>query len=107
MAKGKEEIPKPSSSSGGKAKKKKWSKGKVKEKINNSVICEQETYDRLFNEIPVKNKLITPSVISDKLKISVSLARQAIKDLEAKGVIKRVGDSNHTQMIYTRAAASE
>lgn len=107
MAKGKEEVPKTSSQNTGKAKKKKWSKGKVKEKINNSVILEKEAYDKLFNEIPMKNKMITPSVVSDKLKISVSLARAAIKELEAKGVIKRIGEPNHTQMIYTRAAQSE
>ena len=107
MAKGKEEVPKSTSQNTGKAKKKKWSKGKVKEKINNSVIIEKETYDRLFNEIPTKNKLITPSVVSDKLKISVSLARMAIKELEVKGVIKRVGEPNHTQMLYQRAAQTE
>lgn len=106
MAKGKENPPKTTSQSGGKGKKKKWSKGKVKEKIDNAVIIDQETYDRLFNEIPTKNKLITPSIVSDKLKISVSLARQAIKELEAKGVIKRIGEANHTQMIFARAAAS-
>merc|ERR1711955_109988 len=64
--------------SGGKAKKKKWSKGKV------------------------RDKLITPSVVSERLKIRVSLARSSLKELLSKGLIREV--SKHSaQMIYTRA----
>jgi small subunit ribosomal protein S25e len=59
----------------GKAKKKKWSKGKSKEKLNNSVYFDQAGYDRLLEEFPKKNKLITPSSISEKLKVNASLAR--------------------------------
>ena len=91
----------------GKQKKKKWSKGKTKEKLNNAVIFDRETYDRLFEEIPLKNKLISPSVISDKLKVTASLARQAIKELEAKGIIRKVGDHHHAQYIYTRYTHNE
>ena len=35
---------------GGKAKKKKWSKGKTKEKAQNQVLFEQSTYDKLLSE---------------------------------------------------------
>ena len=97
-------LSKPSNAGGaGKAKKKKWSKAKVKEKLDSAVYFSQETYDKLINEIPVKNKMITASVISDKLKIGVSLARHALVELEARGVIMKVGDHHHAQKIYTRA----
>nr|TKS17094.1 hypothetical protein D5086_0000019250 [Populus alba] len=91
MAPKKEKAPPPSSkpakSGGGKQKKKKWSKGKQKEKVNNMVLFDQATYDKLLSEAP-KYKLITPSVLSDRLRISGSLARKAIKDLMARGSIR-------------------
>ncbi|KAL6132949.1 hypothetical protein ACLB2K_065186 [Fragaria x ananassa] len=84
MAPKKEKAPPPSSkpvnSGGGKQKKKKWSKGKQKEKVNNMVLFDQATYDKLLSEA-LKFKLITPSISSYKLRINGSLARCAIKDL--------------------------
>ena len=62
---------------GGKAKKKKWSKGKNKEKANNQVLFEQSTYDKLMAEVP-KYKMITVSILTDRLRITCSLARKAI-----------------------------
>jgi hypothetical protein len=49
----------------------KWSKGKQKEKVNNMVLFDQATYDKLLVEVP-KYKLITPSVLSDRLRVSSS-----------------------------------
>nr|CAL69114.1 TPA: putative 40S ribosomal protein S25 isoform 1 [Spadella cephaloptera] len=86
--------------SGGKAKKKKWSKGKVRDKLNNLVLFDKATYDKLYKEVP-SYKLITPSVVSERLKIRGSLARAALKELESKGLIKKV-DAHHAQIIYTR-----
>merc|ERR1712179_137281 len=86
---------------GGKSKKKKWAKGKVKEKLANMVQFDKATYDRMLKEIP-KAKLITPSVVSERLKVNGSVARQAIRHLEEKGLIATVGDKHHAQMIYTR-----
>uniref|UniRef100_A0A6T6MFV7 40S ribosomal protein S25 n=1 Tax=Rhodosorus marinus TaxID=101924 RepID=A0A6T6MFV7_9RHOD len=91
-----------SASKGGKsAKKKKWSKGKVKEKANNLVLFDQDTYDKLYKEAP-KYKLITPSILSERLRINGSLARQAIKELNAKNEIRAVS-VHSSQLIYTRA----
>eukprot|EP00246_Nothoceros_aenigmaticus_P005727 TRINITY_DN17_c0_g3_i3.p1 TRINITY_DN17_c0_g3~~TRINITY_DN17_c0_g3_i3.p1 ORF type:complete len:128 (+),score=17.47 TRINITY_DN17_c0_g3_i3:66-449(+) len=56
------------SGGGGKQKKKKWSKGKQKEKVNNMVLFDQATYDKLLSDVP-KYKLITPSVLSDRLRV--------------------------------------
>merc|ERR1711972_860907 len=86
---------------GSKGKKKKWSKGKVKEKLANLVMFDKATYDKLLKEIP-KAKLITPSVVSERLKINGSVARLAIRHLEEKGLIAHVGEKHHVQMIYTR-----
>merc|ERR1740117_1672364 len=63
-------APKPGAAkkAGAGAKKKKWSKGKVREKLNNLVVFDQATYDRMLAE--VKNfKLVTPSAISERLKV--------------------------------------
>jgi len=85
---------------GGKAKKKKWTKGKVRDKLNNLVLFDKVTYDKLYKEVPAY-KLITPSVISERLKIRASLARYALEELEKKGLIRLV-TKHHSQLIYTR-----
>jgi hypothetical protein len=46
----------------------KWSKGKQKEKVNNAVLFDQATYDKLLSEVP-KYKQITPSVLSERLRV--------------------------------------
>ncbi|VEN38493.1 unnamed protein product [Callosobruchus maculatus] len=72
-------------SGGGKAKKKKWSKGKVRDKLNNQVLFDKATYDKLYKEVP-SYKLITPSVVSERLKVRGSLARRALIELQQKGI---------------------
>merc|ERR1712153_69248 len=67
------------SKGGASAKKKKWSKGKVREKLNNMVCFDQATYDRMMKEVATF-KLVTPSAISERLKINGSLARRAITE---------------------------
>jgi small subunit ribosomal protein S25e len=47
----------------------KWSKGKQKEKVNNAVLFDQATYDKLITEAP-KYKQITPSVLSERLRVT-------------------------------------
>merc|ERR1739842_132370 len=91
---------------GGRSKKKKWSKGKVKEKLVNLVMFDKATYDRMMKEIP-KAKLITPSVVSERLKVNGSVARQAIRHLEEKGLICAVGEKHAAQLIYTRKVGGD
>merc|ERR1712022_91283 len=79
---------------------KKWSKGKVKEKVMNAVFFDKALYEKCVNEVP-KFKLITPSVISERMRVNGSLARRTIKDLMAKGLIRQVS-SHSSQCIYTR-----
>merc|ERR1712093_30077 len=93
------------SKGGAAAKKKKWSKGKVREKLNNSVCFDQGTYDRMMKEAG-NFELVTPSVLSERLKINGSLARRAIQELLNAGTIKLV-DKHSNQLIYTRNVAGE
>lgn len=62
----------------------KWSKGKVRDKLNNLVLFDKATYDKLYKEVP-NYKLITPAVVSERLKIRGSLARAALQELMGKG----------------------
>ena len=71
--------------SGGKAKKK-WSKGKVWDKLNNLVLFDIATYDKLCKEVP-NYKLITPAVVSERLNIRGSLARQPFRSSSVKDLL--------------------
>eukprot|EP00070_Physeter_catodon_P015707 XP_023973886.1 40S ribosomal protein S25-3-like [Physeter catodon] len=86
---------------GGRKNKKKWSKGKSKDKLNHMVLFDEATYKKLLQEIP-KARLITPSIVCERLKVNASLARQAIRFLCLNGSIKAVGEHHHAQYIYTR-----
>merc|ERR1711863_22522 len=90
---------------GGKAKKKKWSKGKTRDKLNNLVLFDKATYDKLLKEVPTY-KLITPSIVSERLKVRGSLARKALVELVQKGLIKQVVQHS-AQTIYTRVTKEE
>merc|ERR1712032_1261739 len=86
----------------GRSQRKKWSKGRVSEKLANSVVFDSSAYEKMLKEIP-KAKLVTPSVVSERLKVNGSVARLAMRDLEEKGLIRHVGEKHHAQMIYTRS----
>eukprot|EP00754_Rhynchopus_humris_P008586 Rhum_TRINITY_DN13771_c0_g1::Rhum_TRINITY_DN13771_c0_g1_i1::g.64412::m.64412/K02975/RP-S25e, RPS25; small subunit ribosomal protein S25e len=92
-------------SKGGKAKKKKWSKGKAREQLNNEVMWNKNLVAKLEKDIP-KSKVITVSVISDRLKVNGSLARTALDYLTNKGLIKMVSFSSKIR-VYTRATTEE
>ncbi|KAI4624297.1 40S ribosomal protein S25 [Alternaria ethzedia] len=74
---------------GGKKQKKKWSKGKVKDKAQHAVVLDKQTNDKLQKDVQ-SYRLITVATLVDRLKINGSLARQALNDLEANGQIKKV-----------------
>lgn len=83
----------------------KWSKGKVRDKLNNQVLFDKPTYEKLLKEVP-QYKLITPSIVSERLKIRGSLARRALIELQQKGLIKQVVQ-HHAQLIYTRTTKGD
>jgi small subunit ribosomal protein S25e len=73
--------PKKKEGGGGKAKKKKkWSNGKTRAKLNNLVLIDKATYDKLLKEVPTY-KLITPSIVSERLKVGGYLACKALMQL--------------------------
>jgi len=69
------------------------------------VLFDKATYEKLLSEVP-SYKLITPSIVSERLKINGSLARRAIKELLNKNLIKCVSH-HHSQLVYTRATAAK
>merc|ERR1711971_665813 len=93
-------TPKKKEGGGGKAKKKKWSKGKSRDKLNNLVLFDKNTYDKLYKEVP-SYKLITPSIVSERLKVRGSLAKRALEEMTSKGVVKLMS-AHRSQIIYTR-----
>ncbi|KAJ1339118.1 hypothetical protein BSLG_006256 [Batrachochytrium salamandrivorans] len=83
----------------------KWSKGRVKDKANNAVVFDKPTYEKLYKEVPTF-KLVTTSILVDRLRINGALARAAIRELETQGLIRKVS-SHGSQGIYTRATKGE
>ena len=90
---------------GGKGKKKKWSKGKQRDKVASKIFFDDDLYERMVKETP-KMKLITPSALVERFKISGSLARKAILDLQDRDEIVMVS-RNAAQWIYTRNVTDE
>ncbi|XP_061406774.1 small ribosomal subunit protein eS25-like [Lethenteron reissneri] len=99
----KEKKPK-SGTTGGKAKKK-WSKQVSREKLRNMVLFDTATFDKLQKEVP-NYRLITPSVVSERLHLRVSLAREALQLLCDKGMIRKVV-RERGQHVYTRMAHTD
>lgn len=58
--------------------------------MNNLVLFDKATYDKLCKEVP-NYKLITPAVVSERLKIRGSLARAALQELLSKGKRSKLG----------------
>ncbi|KOS22131.1 40S ribosomal protein S25 [Escovopsis weberi] len=86
---------------GAKKQKKKWSKGKTKDKAQHAVILDKTTSEKLYKDVQ-SWRLVTIAILVDRMKINGSLARQCLKDLEEKGIVKPV--ITHSKMkIYTRA----
>merc|ERR1712157_572637 len=61
---------------------------------------DKNTYDKLCKEVPTY-KLITPSIVSERLKVRGSLAKRGLEEMEGKGLINKVS-AHRSQLIYTR-----
>merc|ERR1712117_573826 len=86
--------------SSGKGKKKKWYKGKVRDKLQNAALFDKPTWDKFKKEVP-GYKMITPAVCSERMKVRASLAKFGLRKLHEEGLItKVVGHS--ALMIYTK-----
>ncbi|KAI9668601.1 MAG: 40S ribosomal protein S25 [Alyxoria varia] len=90
---------------GGKKQKKKWSKGKVKDKANHAVVLDKTAIERLNKEAQ-SYRLITVATLVDRMKINGSVARHALRELEDKGLIRKVV-AHARCTVYTRATGKE
>jgi small subunit ribosomal protein S25e len=72
----------------------------VKDKANHAVILDKATADKLQKDVQ-SYRLVTVAVLVDRLKINGSLARAAMKDLEEKGLIKKVVGHSRMQ-VYSK-----
>lgn len=68
-------------------------------------MLDKNQYDKLFKEVG-SYRLVSVSVLVDRLKINGSLARRALVELAEKGIIKEI-ETHHAQKIYTRALETE
>merc|ERR1712118_105599 len=82
-----------------KGKKKKWSKGKTREKADKICLFENDLFERFVSDVP-KYKMISVSVLSDRLHINGSLARAAINKLIKENLISKIATHN-SLCIYT------
>lgn len=71
----------------------------MKDKANNAVVHDKALYDRIIKEVPTF-KLISVSVLVERLKVNGSLARRAIRTLEEQGAIRPI--VHHSgQLVYS------
>merc|ERR1712083_210152 len=87
-----------------KAKKKSWTKVKVKDKLNNDVFLDEKRWAKMQQEIP-KILQITRATLCDKYKVNGSVSRAIIKSLAAAGTIRRVGEPCASFDLYTGVQA--
>ncbi len=94
--KAKAKVPKVLKPGGGAVKKKKWSAAKSKDKLNLAVFWTKQAHDKLLKDLVAKEIYLTPSKVSEKLKVNVSCAREALQELLKNEVLKPV-DEYHSK----------
>ena len=87
----KPKVPKALKTGGG-VKKKKWSAAKSKDKLNLSVYWTKQAHEKLLKDLVAKEAYLTPSIVSNKLKVNVSCAREALFELLKNEVLKPVDE---------------
>lgn len=76
------------------------------EKISKTLrVCPSRKISFMYLQI-VSVKLITPSVVSERLKVRASLAKAGLQELLNAGLIKCVV-KHGSQLVYTRASKAE
>ncbi|XP_045154376.1 40S ribosomal protein S25-like [Echinops telfairi] len=85
-------------------KAKKWTKGKIRDKLNNLDLLDKVTDDELCKEVP-SCKLITPAVVSEPEE-SRFPGHAALQELLSKGLIKLV-PKHRVQVLYPRNTKDE
>ena len=85
-----------------KGSKKKWTTGKVKDKLNHAVLLDPKQFKEIEKSLPAM-KLITLSTVSEKFKVVASIARQLIRYFAAQKKIDLV-DYHQQCPIYSGRA---
>ena len=78
---------------GDKVKRKKWSKSKTKEKVNNSVFFTKPLLDRFMKEINAQ-PYVTKTMLSEKLSVNVSCIRDALNALKEENQIRPYSEAH-------------
>jgi small subunit ribosomal protein S25e len=89
---------------GAKAKKKSWTKVKVKDKLNNAVYLDEKQFERMLKEIP-KILCVTRAILCEKFKIGGSVARSLIKEMTKRSLLIPVGTQHSKFDLYKGAQA--
>merc|ERR1712110_137997 len=74
--------------SSSKGKKKKWSKGKVRDKLVNLALFDKVTFDKFNKEVP-GYKIVTASIASERMKVELLLPSKPSDDWPLKVKSKR------------------
>lgn len=86
--------------------KKKWSKGKTTDKLENQVFLDKKAFDIMeagIGKLPV----ISVSILHDKYKIIGSIARKVLRHFEAAGKIRRYAQGSAGQHLFTGVDAGK
>jgi small subunit ribosomal protein S25e len=85
---------------------KKWGKAKqAKEKRDWSAILVSEVALEIEKNVP-RAKIITPAKLAERYKISLTLARKILRQLEADGKVQRLS-AHRTLDVYGRLAGTD
>jgi len=83
-----------------KGARKKWGKGKVKDRVDNAVFVDHEGLEKIASEVHKLGKLVTISSVIEKLKVNGSVARGLIRTLSTRGLLRKLY-VNGKQWIFT------
>jgi small subunit ribosomal protein S25e len=72
--------------------------------LNNAVFWTKPVWDKLQKDVIPKESYLSPSVVSEKLKINVSLAREAIKVLREEQKIAPVNEYHSKYCCFVKTA---
>ena len=89
-----------------KGSKKKWSKGKVKEKRNFDVFVSPTVMKDMEKEIP-KMRLVTPAIVAERFKIVASVSRKVIRHFASIDKIKPLDAQCQQLPLFTGAEKKE
>jgi len=75
----------------------------MKEKLNNQVFIDAKTCEKIEKDL-LKEKVLTPSILSGKFHISFSLSKKIIKNSVRKGNFKIIFEKNR-QALYQNTSS--